>query len=178
MWKKYDHRFLSNHYRTRKNIVITKKSRIESQRASCDMHHYDTIDSIADKKVLVGSDNEGFVEGSDNGWIVCMYVCVYVFVCIYLYIRHIYVYMYVYMYIYIYIYMYICIYVCMCVCMYIFYMYVYIFFSLLLLWLLLLYLFWHYESHKLFASTIFRYPWYKKKHLVSMRKRKTTWTQK
>ena len=50
------------------------------------MHHYDTIDSIADKKVLVGSDNEGFVEGSDNGWIVCMYVCVYVFVCIYLYI--------------------------------------------------------------------------------------------
>ena len=72
------------------------------------MHHYDTIDSIADKKVLVGSDNEGLVEGSDNGWIVCMYVCVYVFVCVCVYIiyisisiRHIYVYMYVYMYVYV-----------------------------------------------------------------------------
>ena len=38
----------------KKHIVITKESRIEFQRVSCDMHHYDTIDSIADKKVLVG----------------------------------------------------------------------------------------------------------------------------
>ena len=57
------------------------------------MHHYDTIDSIADKKVLVGSDNEGLVEGSDNGWIVCMYVCVYVFVCVCVYILYIYLYL-------------------------------------------------------------------------------------
>ena len=68
MRKKYDHQFLSNHYWTQKNIVIiSKKSRIESQRVSCDVHHYETTDSIADKKVLVRSDNEGFVEGSNNG---------------------------------------------------------------------------------------------------------------
>ena len=67
--------FFSNHYRTRINIiVITKKLRIESQRVTRDMHHYDTTISIANKKVLVGSDNDGFAEGSDNGWIVCMYV--------------------------------------------------------------------------------------------------------
>ena len=42
------------------------------------MHHYDAIDSNADKKVLVGFDNEGFAEGSDNGWTVCMYVFMYV----------------------------------------------------------------------------------------------------
>ena len=57
------------------------------------MHHYDTIDSIADKKVLVGSDNEGLVEGSDNGWIVCMYVCVCVYVYIYIYIYIYYIYL-------------------------------------------------------------------------------------
>ena len=83
----------------------------------------------------------------------CVHVCIYnyIWVCTYVFFICIYIYMYIYIYIYIYLYMYI--YICMHI-----YIYIYIY---------LLVLSWHYESQKLLFYTIFRNPWYKKKHLVT-----------
>ena len=41
--------------------------RIDSLTVTSHMHHYDTTISITNKKVLVGSNNEGFAEGFNNG---------------------------------------------------------------------------------------------------------------
>ena len=73
--KKTDDRFLSNHYRTLLNIIaFAIVLRIECQGVTYVMSNDDTIINVRNNEVLVGSDNVGFAKGSDNGWIVCMYV--------------------------------------------------------------------------------------------------------
>ena len=67
--KKADNQFFSNHYWTRLNIIaFATVLRIESQGVTCNMSIDETIISIINTEVLVGSDNVGFAKGSDNGW--------------------------------------------------------------------------------------------------------------
>ena len=75
MKKKSDYQFLSNHYRTLLNIIaFAIVLRIEREGVACVMSNDDTVINVRNNEVLVGSDNVGFVKGSNNGWIVCIYV--------------------------------------------------------------------------------------------------------
>lgn len=56
--KKNENQFLSNHYRTRLNIItFAIVLRIECQGVTCDMSNNDTIITIRNNEILVGSDN-------------------------------------------------------------------------------------------------------------------------